>query len=143
MELKTGLDFPGRKDVYYIVAGLSLLLVATLGIQAVSEPSIGEKQSDHVVEVNLTIKKPNTTLSNQVSVKANSTAFQVLNKTYSVKYKVYSFGYFVTSIDGLEQNKTHSWLYYVNGKMPSKSVDNYIIREDVNITYRYSSEKPY
>ncbi|WEL23848.1 hypothetical protein HBNXNv_1016 [Candidatus Nanohalovita haloferacivicina] len=136
------MDFIGKKDVFYIFAGLFLLALAASGMQfsnSAPEVTFGE---EHVV-VNLTVEKPDAVLNENVSVRQNSTVFHVLNSTYDVEYTEYDFGYFVTSINGLSQNDTHSWLFYVDGEMPSTSVDNYRLSDSANVTFRYSAEQPY
>lgn len=116
-----------------------MVAVAAAGMQYQSTtPDTGEDQ----IQVSLTLEKPNETVSEQVDVAVNSTVFDAVNQTYPVEYTEYDFGYFITSIDGLEQNDTHSWLYYVNNESATKAVNNYVLNETDNVTFRYTANQP-
>jgi hypothetical protein len=59
-----------------------------------------------------------------------------------VEYKEYAgMGKIITSIDNVNQNTTNSWMYFVDDKLASVSVDNYIITKDTSITFRYLSNE--
>ncbi len=68
------------------------------------------------------------------SAEANS-AFDALNKTHAVDYNGFANGYFVTGIDGVVQNGTHSWGYFVNGVLPMMSSDSYATKNGDNVTF--------
>lgn len=139
MDLKKRLDSIERTEILYIAAGLLVVAVAAAGLQYQNTaPDTGEDQ----IQVSLTLEKPNETVSEQVDVAVNSTVFDAVNKTYSVEYTEYDFGYFVTSIDGLAQNDTHSWLYYVNNESATTAVNNYVLNESDNVTFRYTANQP-
>jgi hypothetical protein len=139
MDLKKKLDSIERTEIFYIAAGLLVVAVAAAGMQYQSTtPDTGEDQ----IQVSLTLEKPNETVSEQVDVAVNSTVFDAVNKTYPVEYTEYDFGYFVTSIDGLAQNDTHSWLYYVNNESATTAVNNYVLNETDDVTFRYTSNQP-
>jgi hypothetical protein len=139
MDLKKKLDSIERTEIFYIAAGLLVVAVAAAGMQYQSTtPDTGEDQ----IQVSLTLEKPNETVSEQVDVAVNSTVFDAVNKTYPVEYTEYDFGYFVTSIDGLAQNDTHSWLYYVNNESATTAVNNYVLNETDNVTFRYTANQP-
>lgn len=139
MDLKKKLDSIERTEIFYIVAGLLVVAVAAVGLQYQDQtPGTGQNQ----ISVSLTLEKPNETVNKQINVAVNSTVFDAVNKTYPIEYTEYEFGYFVTSIDGLAQNDTHSWLYYVNNKSATTAVNNYVLNETADITFRYTAEKP-
>ena len=62
-------------------------------------------------------------------------AFDALNKTHAVDYNGFANGYFVTGIDGVVQNGTHSWGYFVNGVLPMMSSDSYAVKGGDNVTF--------
>lgn len=72
-----------------------------------------------------------------VRVPVNGTALQALNASHTVNVTRYSSGAFVTGIDGLHQNATHSWIYFVNGTMPSRAVDRLELGADARVTFLY------
>lgn len=65
------------------------------------------------------------------------TAFDMLVEKAEIGYKNYDFGRLITSIDGLEQDQNHYWMFFVNGKTPSLSSDQYVIKSDDVISFRY------
>lgn len=139
MDLEKKLDSIERTELLYVAAGILLVAVAAAGLQYQdSTPETGEDQ----IQVSLTLEKPSATVSKNVSVAVNSTVFDALNQTYPVEYTEYDFGYFVTSIDGLQQNDTHSWLYYVNNESATKAVNNYVLESGDSVEFRYSAQMP-
>jgi len=74
-------------------------------------------------------------------VENHTTAFQVLNKTHKVEYKEYPLGYFITGIDGIRQNETHSWLYFVNDSVIMESSDKYYLSYGDVLTFKFLSSE--
>lgn len=74
-----------------------------------------------------------------LTVDNQTTAFRAINQTHSIEYKKYATGYYITSIDNVAQNKTHSWLYFVNQEPPQVSVDNYHLSNQDNLTFVFIS----
>ncbi len=139
MDLEERVDSIDRNNLVYVVAGIALIAVAVVGIQYQSSaPETGEEG----IQISLQLEKPGDIVSEQVNVPVNSTVFDALNQTYSVEYTEYDFGYFVTSIDGLAQNETHSWLYYVNNESATTAVNNYVLDSGDNVTFRYTAQQP-
>ncbi len=62
-------------------------------------------------------------------------AFDALNRTHAVEYRNYANGYFVTSVDNISENRTHSWGYFVNGQLPLMSSDSYAVKSGDNVTF--------
>lgn len=139
MDLKKRLDSIDRTEIAYLAAGILVVVIAATALQYQNQvPETGESQ----IQVSLTLEKPNETVTEQVDVAVNSTVFDAINQTYPVEYTEYDFGYFVTSIDGLAQNETHSWLYYVNNESATTAVNNYVLNETDNVTFRYTANQP-
>lgn len=140
MDLKKRLDSIERTELVYLAAGILIVALAATGLQYQNQtPETGE---DDQIQVSLTVEKPNETVTDQVDVAVNSTVFDAVNQTYPVEYMEYDFGYFVTSIDGLAQNDTHSWLYYVNNESATKAVNNYVLNESDSVTFGYTANQP-
>lgn len=123
----------------YLGLGIAVIAILVIVIQSTSiyEPLVKEGKTALSLEINYgeNIKKESLEIRN------GTTAFQVLNNTHTVKYNEYSFGYFITGVDGIEQNATHSWLYFVNGLPPTLSVDRYVLEEGDNLSFRFLSNE--
>jgi hypothetical protein len=137
MVLKKKLDSIDRTELTYFVAGVLLLALTALGLQY-QKPT--PQDTGNQLTVNLQLDKPDSNVSNKVDLKANSTVFDAVNASFEIDYTEYEFGYFLTSIDGLTQNQTHSWVYYVDGEAATKAVNNYYLSDGDNITFEYTSE---
>lgn len=138
MDLKKKLDF-GTTEIIYITLGILLVALAAAGLQHQNDtPETGETQ----ISVSLSLDKPGQTFKQEIDIDVNSTVFDALNQTYSVEHTEYDFGYFVTSIDGLQQNDTHSWLYYVNNESATTAVNNYMLEDGDNVTFQYTAQQP-
>lgn len=87
------------------------------------------------------IRYNNRTEGYQLNPNEGLTAFTVLNSSHRVKYKQYEQGYFLTAIDGIKQNQTHSWLYFVNGQPPTQAVNNYQLKGGDKVSFRYLGQE--
>lgn len=92
-------------------------------------------------QVQLEIKLPGQVKTYQLRANQGATAFKLLNDSYEVNYKQYEQGYFVTAINGVKQNQTHSWLYFVNEQPPSQAINEYKLSEGDKVSFRYLSQK--
>jgi len=71
-----------------------------------------------------------------VTTENGSTVFDVLNKTYEFEWKEYGeLGKMILSINGMKQNSTHSWIYYVNGILADKAADKYVLTTNSTIEW--------
>lgn len=131
MDLKTRLGFDNAKTGY-IAGGLTLLVVLLAGMQMQTPVAGGEQ-----VEVSLLVDTGENIFEERVSVANNSSVFDALNQSFEVEYQEYSMGFFVTSIRNVSMDENHSWLYFVNGEVASKAVNNYLVSDGDNITFRY------
>lgn len=137
MALKKKLDSIEKTETIYIIAGIFLLALTAVGLQYQgSNPDMTDDQ----ITISLELDKPDSDVRQEVDLGANSTAFDALNKSFEVNYAEYDFGYFVTSINGISQNQTHSWLYLVNDEPATKAVNKYYLSEGDNVTFIYTSE---
>lgn len=92
------------------------------------------------IDVTLQVQGPASS-QQQLTVANNSSAFDVLNETHTVSYETGSYGYFITAIDGMQQNDTHSWIFLVNSDPPSVSADTYTVADGDNVTFRLMSNE--
>jgi len=140
MDLEKKLDSIERTELAYVLTGAFLVGAAAIGLQYQErDVDPGEKQ----IQVSLALEKPNETVRDTAEVEVNSTVFDAVNETYKVEYSEYDFGYLVTGIDGLAQNRTHSWLYTVNNESGDTAVNNYILSEDSDVTFSYTPNSEY
>jgi hypothetical protein len=140
MDLKKRLDSIERTELAYVLTGALLVGVAAIGLQY-QERDVAP--GDDQIQVSLTLEKPNETVRDTAEIGVNSTVFDAVNQSYEVEHTEYDFGYLVTSIDGLAQNRTHSWLYAVNNVSANTAVNNYVLSEDSNVTFSYTPNSEY
>ena len=76
----------------------------------------------------------------------SQTAFDILlkaptNQCYNIEYETNPiYGKYVTSICGVKNNKTSSWVFYVNDKKASVGVSFYRIKPNDVIEFRYMNK---
>ena len=89
----------------------------------------------------MTVDFGTSNASSKTMTIANGTyVFDVLNGTHSVSYKDYaSLGKLVTSIDGVAQNSTSYWFYYVNGNFAQVAADKYVLYNDSAVLFKFGS----
>lgn len=121
-------------DERFVVAGAIVVAVVVALLQGGGVPATGDAEIPVTVTINATDAASG---SDRVRVPVNASAFAALNATHTVTYDEYSFGYFVTGIDGLRQNDTHSWVYTVNGASPSVAVDRYTVERGDTVTFSF------
>lgn len=128
--------FTTETNLRYVGAGIVALTALLLITQS---PSFEDRSKNETISVNLRVDYSDNVQSSLVMVDNGSTAFQALNSSHEVNYTEYSFGYFVTGIDGVNQNATHSWLYFVNGKPATKAVNKVRMSGGDDLDFRFIS----
>lgn len=130
-----------RKFTDNIETGYLLIGAASvLALLAVTQmPQLQQPQGNATITVDITVDYGDEVDKYSPEVLNGSTVFSALNKSAEVDIKEYSFGYFVTSINGVTQNSTHSWMYFVNSESPSKAVNNYVLGEYDSVKFRFMS----
>lgn len=90
----------------------------------------------------MTIDFGTSNASSMTLTASNGTSvFNLLNASYNVSYKEYGdLGTLVTGIDGVEQNSTFHWFYYVNGNFAQVGADKYILYNNSNVLFKFTSE---
>ena len=70
-----------------------------------------------------------------------TTVFDVLNNSFAVEFKEFAgLGKLLTGINGINQNSTHYWFYYVGGKFAQVAADKYILYTNSSIFFKFTSE---
>jgi hypothetical protein len=65
-----------------------------------------------------------------------------LNSIATVEYKEFAgMGKFVISIDGIAQNSTHSWMYFVDDRLAGVACDKYTLTKDSSFLFKYMSNE--
>lgn len=123
----------------YLGLGIAIIAVLIVVIQYTSIYEPLEKEEK--IALSLEIKYGENVKRENVKIENRSTAFQALNKTHRVEYKEYAIGYFITGIDGVKQNETHSWLYFVNEKPPLEAVNKYYLSEEDVLAFMFLSNE--
>lgn len=97
--------------------------------------------------VNLTIDYGNKNINSyQLTADSASTAYSILKKTLekeNIYYEVqqYDFGVFVKKIGDLESGSKKAWIYYVNDVSGDKAADQYILKNNDKVTWKYEEAK--
>lgn len=97
--------------------------------------------------VNLVIDYGNKNINSyEVTADSTSTAYSILKETLekeNIYYEVqqYDFGVFVKKIGDLESGAKKSWIYYVNDVSGDKAADQYILKNNDKVTWKYEEAK--
>ena len=92
------------------------------------------------IHVLLSINYSEHITTDMYDVPRGTDVLSILEMKHSVAGKEYAgMGFFITEIDGIKQDESHSWLFFVNGKPASASADNTIVEEDAQIEFRFLS----
>lgn len=62
-------------------------------------------------------------------------------KDWEIEKKQYDFGSLVISVDGCENSKKKSWIYFVNGESGQVAADKYQLKQDDKIEWKYIEPK--
>ncbi len=98
-----------------------------------------EKRNDSktILFHTLIVDSGNNVWTEKVKVTNGTSVFQILNQTFPINYKEYKgLGVFIISINNISQNRTHSWVYFVNGKLPKISADKYFLYTNSTIKWK-------
>lgn len=111
-----------------------------------SQNNSGESSSgseSEAAQVNVTVSVDGAFIGRSITVQSGASVFDALKKTgISVRSKNSIYGVYVYSINGLSEGDKgpgSGWTYKVNGTMPSKSADKYVVREGDSISWEYVS----
>ena len=120
----------------YLVSGLLIVVLASLAVNlflySTDEKQIGKVRAEIRIDFG-TSEKTET-----IEVENGTTVFEVLESVATIEYKEYTgMGKIITSIDGVAMNDSYSWLYFVNDDLAMVSVDNYLLKEDSSISFKY------
>lgn len=126
--------FTAESNLRYVAAGIVALAALLFLTQS---PQLQQPATDEMMTVDLKVDYGDNVQSSIASVRNGSTAFHVLNSSHKVNYTEYSFGYFVTGIDGVQQNATHSWLYFVNEEPATEAVNKVKMSEGNELEFRF------
>lgn len=136
MPLKTKYKISGKRTKYLVFGIIIIALLISLVYLKLPE---GSREGE--ISVLLNVNYPEKKTEKILTVDNQTTAFGAINQTHSIEYKEYATGYYITSIDNVAQNKTHSWLYFVNQEPPQVSVDNYHLSNEDNLTFVFISNE--
>ena len=129
-------EFTDELNLRYVAAGIAALAVLMIVNQS---PQLKQPASNAEVVIDLEVDYGDDVKISEVSVSNGSTAFHVLNKSHEINYTEYSFGYFVTGIGEVQQNATHSWLYFVNEEPASEAVNKVKVADGDDLEFRFIS----
>jgi hypothetical protein len=96
------------------------------------------------INVNIKIDYGNGTIKwyNNTRVQIGATLLDVTDSVFDIEYQTSDYGSFVTSINEIDQDSTHYWIwnYYEDGwNMGPVGADQYILHEGQIIGWSYTS----
>lgn len=135
---------------------MSVLVVAALGIAGCGNNKTSSGESTEELKTSVSTKESSVSSSTEVktigiTIALNKDDEQVTEKTFDVQendtlmdalkqeFTVQEEGGFITSIDGIEQNKEESyyWTFTVNGDMGQKGAAETELKEGDRIIFTY------
>lgn len=71
----------------------------------------------------------------------NTSVFHALDMYYDLEYEYYAIydDYLITSINGISQNSTHAWHFWVNGEISPTGCSKYALDNDSIINWNYTT----
>jgi len=108
-----------------------------------SVPGVGEAEGIVYVTIDY---GGGDAVSGEYSFEEGESAFGALVKLASEKEieivtKDYDFGKFVEAIGGVESGAEKAWIYFVNGESGEVSGDNYALKQEDRVEWRYIEAK--
>jgi len=116
----------------YLGLGVAIIAILVAAIQFTGTSALS--QEEEKIASSLEIRYGEIEEKTSLMIENGTTAFRLVNDTHTIEYNEYSFGYFITGVDGVNQNDTHSWLYFVNGVPPLVSIDNYVLEDGDSVS---------
>lgn len=124
----------------YLASGLLIVVLASLVINLYL--TFTPEKSIEKIRVVARIDFGTSEKTKTVDVQNGTTVFDVLNSTATVKYNEYAgMGKMITSIDGIAQNSSYSWMYFVDDKIAPVSSDKYVLTKDSSFAFKYMSSE--
>ena len=124
----------------YLVSGLLMVLLASLAINL--HLTFTSEKYQGKIRVEAKIDSGTSEKTKIIDVQNGTTVFDVLNSITTVEYKEYAgTGKMITSINGIAQNSSYSWMFFVDGKLASVAADKYELTKDSSFTFKYVSSK--
>jgi hypothetical protein len=124
----------------YLVSGVLIVILASLAVNLYL--TFTSEKYPEKVKVEVKINFGTSEKTETVEIQNGTTVFEVLDSITEVEYMEYSgMGKLVTSIDGVAQTETHSWMYYVNDEFAAVACDKYALTEDTSFSFKYMSNE--
>jgi hypothetical protein len=76
-------------------------------------------------------------INETVQVAEGTSALDCFSLVSNISSNEYAFGKYVTGINGVMENGSHYWIYYVNGEQAMVGADAYETREGDSLLFSY------
>ena len=129
-----------------IIIGVAIFILFLFGFFFLFRKTASKENSLPVLQNQAQTSKAVIEIENikyEEEITANETVYDFMAKLeqerkISFKEKNYiGMREFITGINGLENNGSESWIYYVNGKQASVGVSNYKLKNNDMISWKY------
>lgn len=121
-----------------ILGGIFLYNTKLNSLQQTISPTPQEQPL--IVQVKIVF--PDNTISEELEASENETAYSVLKKSaennqLEMHIKEYDFGVFVESVGDYQSGADMSWIYFVDGQSGDKAADQYQVKPDQVVEWKY------
>lgn len=118
----------------YAFTGLLLILLASVGIGSFLTPA--STLSDQLVSVHVTIRQGSDILSDQtLDVNKGATALSVFDELHELDTQEFAgLGTLITGVDGLAQDDSHYWIFFINDEPAQEGVSIHILQESTSLS---------
>ncbi|MFA6501330.1 MAG: DUF4430 domain-containing protein [Parachlamydiales bacterium] len=130
-----------------IVAIIGILFLTNKNNLKLNQPEPTPVTQIQEFKVTLTLDYGNKNINSyEVTTKEGDTAFSVLKSETEkqgiyLETQQYDFGVFVKKIGDLESTAKKAWIYYVNDVSGDKAADQYILKENDKVLWKYETPK--
>lgn len=126
-----------KKKFFALIVAILFLSLGLTQLDFNDQPATNKPDEKGDIQVDLLVEKEEETLERKVELQSGGTVFRVLKQSgIEFGYEEFENGVLITSIDRLF-NGEKSWVYYVNGEMPSKGVKQKVVKDNDEIKFKY------
>lgn len=128
-------------------SSITFLVLVQLGLFASTDPNANfcTECSESVTTISVTVDYGNGTINTWSGISlenSRTSVFDAINKCCTVTYRIYGVNqdtYYVDSINGLAEDLTHGWEYWVNGVFSFKGANLHPLENGATVVWNYTT----